>query len=135
MILKASAGGGGRGIRVVESAEGLESAFDQASVEAKAAFGDGGLYLEKFIARARHIEVQVLGDGRDAIHCYERECSLQRRRQKVWEEAPSLALIVRRPRSLVRLGGRAGEVRRLSRRGNARISLRRCEAVVSISSK
>ena len=92
VILKASAGGGGRGIRVVESAEGLESAFDRASVEAKAAFGDGRLYLEKFIARARHIEVQVLGDGRDAIHCYERECSLQRRRQKVWEEAPSLAL-------------------------------------------
>jgi acetyl-CoA carboxylase biotin carboxylase subunit len=92
VMIKASAGGGGRGIRVVESAQGLESAFDQASAEAKAAFGDGGLYLEKFIARARHIEVQVLGDGRDAIHCFERECSLQRRRQKVWEEAPSLAL-------------------------------------------
>jgi acetyl-CoA carboxylase biotin carboxylase subunit len=92
VMIKASAGGGGRGIRVVESAAGLEAAFDQASAEAKAAFGDGGLYLEKFIARARHIEVQVLGDGRDAIHCFERECSLQRRRQKVWEEAPSLAL-------------------------------------------
>jgi acetyl-CoA carboxylase biotin carboxylase subunit len=92
LMLKASAGGGGRGIRVVESADGLEAAFDQATAEAKAAFGDGGLYLEKFIARARHIEVQVLGDGRDAIHCYERECSLQRRRQKVWEEAPSMAL-------------------------------------------
>ena len=92
VMLKASAGGGGRGIRVVDRAEGLEAAFDQASIEAKAAFGDGGLYLEKFIARARHIEVQVLGDGREAIHCYERECSLQRRRQKVWEEAPSLAL-------------------------------------------
>ena len=71
---------------------GLEAAFDQASAEAKAAFGDGGLYMEKFIARARHIEVQVLGDGRDVIHFFERECSLQRRRQKVWEEAPSLAL-------------------------------------------
>ena len=92
VMIKASAGGGGRGIRVVENDEGFESAFDQASAEAKAAFGDGGLYLEKFIARARHIEVQVLGDGRDAIHCFERECSLQRRRQKVWEEAPSLAL-------------------------------------------
>jgi acetyl-CoA carboxylase, biotin carboxylase subunit len=92
VMVKASAGGGGRGIRIVENAEGLEAAFDQAAAEAKAAFGDGGLYLEKFIARARHIEVQVLGDGRDAIHCYERECSLQRRRQKVWEEAPSLAL-------------------------------------------
>jgi len=92
VMVKASAGGGGRGIRVVDSAEALEAAFDQAGAEAKAAFGDGGLYLEKFIARARHIEVQVLGDGRDAIHCFERECSLQRRRQKVWEEAPSLAL-------------------------------------------
>jgi len=92
VMIKASAGGGGRGIRVVDNAEGLEAAFDQAGAEAKAAFGDSGLYLEKFIARARHIEVQVLGDGRDAIHCYERECSLQRRRQKVWEEAPSPAL-------------------------------------------
>jgi len=92
VMIKASAGGGGRGIRVVENADALEAAYDQASTEAKAAFGDGGLYLEKFIARARHIEVQILGDGRDAIHCYERECSLQRRRQKVWEEAPSFAL-------------------------------------------
>ena len=92
VMIKASAGGGGRGIRVVEAGESLEAAFDQASAEAKAAFGDGGLYLEKFIARARHIEVQVLGDGRDAIHCFERECSLQRRRQKIWEEAPSIAL-------------------------------------------
>lgn len=92
VMIKASAGGGGRGIRVVENLEGLEAAFDQAGTEAKTAFGDGGLYLEKFIACARHIEVQVLGDGRDAIHCYDRECSLQRRRQKVWEEAPSPAL-------------------------------------------
>ena len=92
IMIKASAGGGGRGIRVVENAGGLEAAFDQASAEARAAFGDGGLYLEKFIARARHIEVQVLGDGESAIHLYERECSLQRRRQKVWEEAPSVAL-------------------------------------------
>src|SRR5207302_6103845 len=60
----------------------------QASSEAQAAFGDGGLYLERFIARARHVEVQVLGDGQDAIHLCERECSLQRRRQKIWEEAP-----------------------------------------------
>jgi acetyl-CoA carboxylase biotin carboxylase subunit len=92
LMLKAAAGGGGRGIRVVEAPEALEAAYDQASAEAKAAFGDGGLYLERFIARARHIEVQVIGDGRDAIHCFERECSLQRRRQKIWEEAPSLAL-------------------------------------------
>jgi len=95
VMIKASAGGGGRGIRVVETSDALEAAYDQAGAEAKAAFGDGGLYLEKFVARARHIEVQILGDGRDVIHCYERECSLQRRRQKVWEEAPSPALDTR----------------------------------------
>ena len=64
----------------------------QASAEAKAAFGDGGLYVEKVIERARHIEVQILAHGHSAIHCFERECSLQRRRQKVWEEAPSAIL-------------------------------------------
>ena len=64
----------------------------QASAEALAAFGDGGLYLERFVARARHVEVQILGDGERAIHLYERECSLQRRRQKVWEEAPAACL-------------------------------------------
>jgi acetyl-CoA carboxylase, biotin carboxylase subunit len=64
----------------------------QARAEAKAAFGDGGLYIEKLIEQARHIEVQILGDGEHVIHLFERECSLQRRRQKVWEEAPSSAL-------------------------------------------
>jgi len=92
LMIKAAAGGGGRGIRVVESDEALEAAFDQAAAEATAAFGDGALYLERFIGRARHIEVQILGDGRDAVHLFERECSLQRRRQKIWEEAPSAAL-------------------------------------------
>jgi acetyl-CoA carboxylase biotin carboxylase subunit len=92
LMIKAAAGGGGRGIRVVETAQAFEAAFDQAGAEAKAAFGDGALYLEKFIARARHIEVQILGDGRDVVHLFERECSLQRRRQKIWEEAPSAAL-------------------------------------------
>jgi acetyl-CoA carboxylase biotin carboxylase subunit len=92
VMIKASAGGGGRGIRIAETVEALSAAFDQAAAEAKAAFGDGGLYLEKFIGNARHIEVQILGDGANAIHCYERECSLQRRRQKVWEEAPASAL-------------------------------------------
>jgi acetyl-CoA carboxylase biotin carboxylase subunit len=92
VMIKASAGGGGRGIRVAENAEALGVALDQAAAEAKAAFGDGGLYLEKFIGDARHIEVQVLGDGVSAIHCYERECSLQRRRQKIWEEAPASVL-------------------------------------------
>ena len=92
LMIKASAGGGGRGIRIADSLETLDAALDQAAAEAKAAFGDGGLYLEKFIGEARHIEVQILGDGIDAIHGFERECSLQRRRQKVWEEAPAWVL-------------------------------------------
>ncbi|SIR39758.1 acetyl-CoA carboxylase, biotin carboxylase subunit [Rhizobium sp. RU35A] len=92
VMIKAAAGGGGRGIRIANNLAEFEQAFPQAEAEALAAFGDGGLYMEKVIGKARHIEVQVLADGKHAIHCYERECSLQRRRQKVWEEAPSRAL-------------------------------------------
>ncbi|MEQ9258111.1 MAG: acetyl-CoA carboxylase biotin carboxylase subunit [Roseovarius sp.] len=92
VMIKAAAGGGGRGIRVAESAEEFRKLAPQASNEAKAAFGDGGIYIEKVIERARHIEVQVLGDGTNVLHFFDRECSLQRRRQKVWEEAPSAAL-------------------------------------------
>jgi acetyl-CoA carboxylase biotin carboxylase subunit len=92
VMIKAAAGGGGRGIRIAAGEEEFERFVPQAQAEALAAFGDGGLYLEKVIDRARHIEVQVLGDGARVIHCFERECSLQRRRQKVWEEAPSPAL-------------------------------------------
>ncbi|WP_028926868.1 acetyl-CoA carboxylase biotin carboxylase subunit [Pseudonocardia acaciae] len=89
VMLKAAAGGGGRGIRVVSDSGELAGAFGQASREAASAFGDGRMYLERFVRGARHVEVQVLGDGSDAIHVFERECSLQRRRQKVVEEAPS----------------------------------------------
>jgi len=92
VMIKASAGGGGRGIRIAEDAGALERQFPTAQAEAAAAFGSGALYLERFIARARHVEVQVLGDGERVVHCFERECSLQRRRQKIWEEAPSAAL-------------------------------------------
>lgn len=92
VMIKAAAGGGGRGIRIINSIEEFETQFPLAAAEAQAAFGDGGLYLEKVITRARHVEVQILGDGENAVHCYERECSLQRRRQKVWEEAPSFLL-------------------------------------------
>jgi acetyl-CoA carboxylase biotin carboxylase subunit len=92
VMIKAAAGGGGRGIRIAHTLAEFDQLMPQASTEAKAAFGDGGLYIEKLIASARHIEVQVLGDGENVIHCYERECSLQRRRQKVWEEAPSPSL-------------------------------------------
>jgi acetyl-CoA carboxylase, biotin carboxylase subunit len=92
VMIKAAAGGGGRGIRIARTAEEFQHLMPQAQAEALAAFGDGGLYVEKLIEGARHIEVQVLGDGWDVIHCFERECSLQRRRQKVWEEAPSPSL-------------------------------------------
>jgi acetyl-CoA carboxylase, biotin carboxylase subunit len=92
VMIKAAAGGGGRGIRIVNDRAELDQLAPQASAEAKAAFGDGGLYLEKVIERARHIEVQVLGDGHDVVHLFERECSLQRRRQKLWEEAPAANL-------------------------------------------
>jgi acetyl-CoA carboxylase, biotin carboxylase subunit len=92
VMIKAAAGGGGRGIRIANTMEEFEQLMPQASSEALAAFGDGGLYVEKVINNARHIEVQILGDGTRVIHCFERECSLQRRRQKVWEEAPSAVL-------------------------------------------
>jgi acetyl-CoA carboxylase, biotin carboxylase subunit len=92
VMIKAAAGGGGRGIRIAATAAELEVEIPQASAEAVAAFGDGGLYLERFVPRARHVEVQILGDGDRAVHLYERECSLQRRRQKVWEEAPATCL-------------------------------------------
>jgi acetyl-CoA carboxylase biotin carboxylase subunit len=92
VMLKASGGGGGRGIRVAIDEAAFEHQFHTAQAEAKAAFGSGALYLERFLNRARHLEVQVLGDGERVVHCFERECSLQRRRQKIWEEAPSPAI-------------------------------------------
>ena len=82
IMIKASAGGGGRGIRVAENDMELRKLLPMAQAEARAAFGDPGVYLERFVRRAKHIEVQVLGDGADAIHLFERECSLQRRRQR-----------------------------------------------------
>ncbi|MFI3229970.1 MAG: acetyl-CoA carboxylase biotin carboxylase subunit [bacterium] len=93
IIIKASAGGGGRGIRIVREESELEEAYNSAKTEAKNAFGDDSLYVEKVIENARHIEIQVLADEHgNAIHLGERDCSLQRRNQKVLEEAPSVAL-------------------------------------------
>lgn len=93
VMLKASAGGGGKGIRKVESAEELVPAFESASQEALAAFGNGAMYIEKVIYPARHIEVQILGDSHDnVVHLGERDCSLQRNNQKVLEESPSIAI-------------------------------------------
>ncbi|KAB6716963.1 acetyl-CoA carboxylase biotin carboxylase subunit [Roseobacter sp. TSBP12] len=92
VMIKAAAGGGGRGIRIASNEAELRTLAPQAKAEAEAAFGDGGLYIERAILSPRHIEVQILGDGDTAVHCFERECSLQRRRQKVWEEAGAACL-------------------------------------------
>ena len=90
VLIKAASGGGGRGMKVVEGEDQLESLMGQAASEAKAAFGDDTIYMEKYLADPRHIEFQVFGDGAgNAIHLGERDCSLQRRHQKVLEEAPS----------------------------------------------
>ena len=90
VIIKAASGGGGRGMKVCTSPDELETLMQQAGSEAKAAFGDATVYLEKYLGNPRHIEIQVFGDGNgNAIHLGERDCSLQRRHQKVLEEAPS----------------------------------------------
>jgi len=93
VLLKAAAGGGGKGMKTVNGPEDLETTFQEAAAEARSAFGDDRLYLEHFIPNARHIEVQILADRfGNAIHLFERDCSLQRRYQKMIEEAPSPAL-------------------------------------------
>jgi acetyl-CoA carboxylase, biotin carboxylase subunit len=116
VLVKAAAGGGGRGMKLALDESQLEPALQTARTEAKAAFGDSTVYLEKYLAHPRHIEVQVLADGQgNAIHLGERDCSLQRRHQKLWEEAPSPAL---NESERVRIGETvAAAMRELSYRG------------------
>jgi len=116
VLIKAVAGGGGRGMKVIENAAAAAEAFSLARAEAKAAFSNDAVYVEKYLAHPRHIEIQVLGDGQGAgIHLGERDCSLQRRHQKVLEEAPSPAL---NPEQRSRIGElAAGAVRKLKYRG------------------
>ena len=93
VIVKATAGGGGRGMKLARSAAELDHAFGTARAEGRTAFGNDEVYIEKFLERPRHVEIQVFGDGRGgAVHLGERDCSLQRRHQKVWEEAPGPAI-------------------------------------------
>ena len=103
VIIKATAGGGGRGMKVAQSEAELEIAFRTARSEAKAAFGNDEVYMEKYLQRPRHIEIQVFGDGKGrAVHLGERDCSLQRRHQKVFEEAPGPCIT---PEQRARIGG------------------------------
>ncbi len=92
VMLKAVAGGGGRGMRAVTRAGDLDAAFDRSSSEALKAFGSGDVYVERLMPNARHVEAQILGDGAEAVHLWDRECSLQRQRQKLVETAPALSV-------------------------------------------
>src|SRR5207344_1989284 len=116
VLVKAVAGGGGRGMKVIDDVDAAAEAFSLARTEAKAAFGNDSVYLEKYLDHPRHIEIQVLGDGMGAgVHLGERDCSLQRRHQKVLEEAPSPALNAEQRGMIGELA--AAAVRKLMYRG------------------
>jgi acetyl/propionyl-CoA carboxylase alpha subunit len=112
MVLKAVAGGGGRGMRIVANLADLPDLYARASSEARAAFGDGALYAEELMPRARHIEVQIAGDGTRAVHLYERECTVQRRHQKVVEFAPSPSLAAKSRERILNAAVRLAEAAR-----------------------
>ncbi len=110
VLLKATAGGGGKGMRMVEREDDLEDALKSAQREAKSAFGDDRFLIEKYIARARHVEVQIFGDGAgNVVHLFERDCSVQRRHQKVIEEAPAPAMPAKIRKKLLQAGVDAGK--------------------------
>ncbi|MFY2825961.1 acetyl/propionyl/methylcrotonyl-CoA carboxylase subunit alpha [Ruegeria sp. MALMAid1280] len=109
VLIKAVAGGGGKGMRLVERPEDFASALDSARGEARTAFGNDAVLVEKFVAKPRHIEVQVFGDGTHAVHLFERDCSLQRRHQKVIEEAPAPGMTPEMREAMGQAGVRAAE--------------------------
>ncbi|NOD68525.1 acetyl/propionyl/methylcrotonyl-CoA carboxylase subunit alpha [Ruegeria sp. HKCCD7303] len=109
VLIKAVAGGGGKGMRLVERPEDFAAALDSARGEAKTAFGNDAVLVEKFVAKPRHIEVQVFGDGTHAVHLFERDCSLQRRHQKVIEEAPAPGMTPEMRAAMGQAGVRAAE--------------------------
>jgi acetyl-CoA carboxylase biotin carboxylase subunit len=109
LLLKAVSGGGGRGMKRVDRAEYLDSQIDMAMAEARAAFGDPRIYVERYIGQGRHVEVQVLGDGQRAIHLGTRDCSIQRRFQKLVEEAPASGIPDRKHRALTDAAVRLAE--------------------------
>jgi acetyl/propionyl-CoA carboxylase alpha subunit len=122
VLIKASAGGGGKGMRVAQSENEIKEAVEAARREAEKAFGDGALLLEKYVEGARHVEIQILGDERgNLVHLFERDCSLQRRHQKIIEESPSPAV--------------NDELRRRMGRTQARLNLFSRLRASSISSK
>jgi pyruvate carboxylase subunit A len=113
VLIKASAGGGGKGMRIVEREEDLKEQMERAISEARSAFGDGSVFVEKFVEKPRHIEIQVLADQHgNVLHLFERECSIQRRHQKVVEEAPSAVLT---PELRKQMGEAAADVARASK--------------------
>ncbi len=126
VITKASAGGGGRGMLVAPDEAALAAGFERAANEAREAFGDGTLFLERYVVQARHIEVQVVGDGAGKVlHFGERDCSIQRRYQKMVEEAPAAILPGAGARAAARGGGNLALRHRLPQRGHRRVPLRR----------
>ena len=135
MLLKAAAGGGGKGMRRVERPADLPHAFEVAQREAEAAFSDGGLYVERLLEGARHVEIQVMADGLGGVLvCGDRECSIQRRHQKLVEEAPAPHLPAA-TRERHAAGGPAGrEGVGLPQRRHARVPGRRRRATSSSSS-
>ena len=135
VLVKASAGGGGRGMRVAVDEQSLRSAIQQAQAEAEAAFGYGDVYLEKYVEHPRHVEVQVIGDTHgNVVHLWERDCTMQRRHQKLVEESPAPRLDAAVRAGDLRVGGAAGQGGQLYQRRHGGVHRRPARAI-TISSK